>query len=277
MPDGGLAREQGPAGAGYTPGGGWVPVPDPTTLTTEAVERATQIFRRELESQRELLETRMGGLDQDRLALRSFIEDVVRRFSEAIVQLRDEIEHRDSANRQLVEQRLGDLDQARALVAEDMKAIPVECKDRISSEREFILSRIEINATRMGEKFQAVDGRFAESKIAVDAAFAAAKEAVAEQNRSNDRAITVAQAGTKEQLTALGTVTDAGLKGLEDKITDARDRLTRIEGLTSGIKEATIEQRGTRGLQNSNVVVGIMAVSMLVSVVAVVIAVVLHG
>ena len=65
MADGDDARSE----PGRTPGGGWVPVPDPTTLTTEAVERATGVFRREIQALRETLETRLDAADQDRVRI----------------------------------------------------------------------------------------------------------------------------------------------------------------------------------------------------------------
>ena len=95
----------------------------------------------------------------------------------------------------------------------------------------------------MTEKFSAVDEQFSASKIAVDAALSAAKEAVAEQNKSNAAAIKVSEGNTKEQLTSLGQVSSANFSAIEDKVADARDRLTVIESLTRGIKEAGTENR----------------------------------
>jgi len=53
--------------SGYrAPGGGWVPVPDPTKLTDEAIERATVQYRRDLDGLREIIETRLAGNDEAR-------------------------------------------------------------------------------------------------------------------------------------------------------------------------------------------------------------------
>ena len=122
-------------------------------------------------------------------------------------------------------------------------------------------------------------GEFSESKIAVDAAFAAAKEAVGEQNRGNDRAISIAQAGVREQLSALLSVTEAGLRGLEDKITDARDRITSIESLTRGIKEAAGEGRENRAearLNNGQIVAMISIVILTLGLIISLTALILH-
>ena len=83
---------------GSTPGGGWVPIPDPTTLTTEAVERATGQFRRELAGLREILEARMDAMDGERRLLLQVMN-----------------ERSDQVQRQLAERdlRFGERDTAR--------------------------------------------------------------------------------------------------------------------------------------------------------------------
>jgi len=249
MADGEDERAYG-GGPGRTPGGGWVPVPDPTTLTTEAVERATGVFRRELQALRETLETRLDAADADRTRIWERLRDLPALYEVAASHLRDEMIQRDEHTREVITQRLNDLDAAASVAAGHIEKIPVDLtgdfRKALHAEREYLTSQLDIVRAIMTEKFTAVDGRFGESKVAVDAAFSAAKEAVAEQNRSNDRAITIAQSGTKEQLTALSSVTDAGLGALTDKITDARDRLTAIENLTRGIKEAGGEGRESR-------------------------------
>ena len=107
-----------------------------------------------------------------------------------------------------------------------------------SPSAQYIMAQIEITSTRTLEKFTAVDAQFSASKTAVDAALSAAKEAVAEQNKANSAAIKVSEGNTKEQLTSLGQVSSANFRAMEDKISDARDRLTSIESITRGIEQA---------------------------------------
>ena len=283
---------------GRTPGGGWVPVPDPTALTTEAVTRVTTQFQRELVAlrelhdkdlvaARELLDARLAASEQDRKRLWERARELTAEFDVTLTRFRDEVERRDAANRQLVEQRLEDLDKARILAADQIKAMPAlerEHRERLCSdfhhsraaEREYLLAQLEITATRMTERFEAVNEQFSASKTAVDAALTAQKEAVSEQNKANDRAIAKSETATKEQLTSLGQVADASFKAMEDKITDARDRLTGIESLTRGIKEASGEDRADRGLQHGSVQLALFSVSLLLSLVAVIITIVLH-
>lgn len=283
---------------GQTPGGGWVPIPDPTALTTEAVGWATEQFQREIAALRELhakdmswaketVEARMAGMDQDRARLWEAVSSWQAALSLQLESRRREFSGDLIAARDLIWQRLDDLDKAVKLAAEGLKQQPEHdrearvrlCTDftrQLASEREYVLSQLEIIATRMGERFAAIDGQFAASKTAVDAALSAAKEAVAEQNKANSAAIKVSEGNTKEQLTSLGQVSGANFQAMGDKIDDARNRLTTMESLTRGIKEASGEDRADRGLQHGSVQLALFSVSLLLSLVAVIITIVLH-
>jgi len=277
-----------------------IPRPDPTRLTTEAVERATEVFRREITALRELhdkdmaafratVEARLGGMDQDRGRIWERVREMPAQYDTASDHFRAEVDRRDSANRQLVEQRLADLDKARDLAAAGLAKVITDTDvqhgrigqdaiARLAAEREFIMSQIEIISTRMTEKFVAIDGQFAASKTAVDAALSAAKEAVAEQNKANSAAIKVSEGNTKEQLTSLGQVSSANFKAMEDKITDARDRLTSIEGLTRGIEQAggkgTSAARFDEAQRRALISSVISALAVLVSLTAVIVLIV---
>jgi len=95
------------------------------------------------------------------------------------------------------------------------------------------------------EKFKSIQVQFVErdtrteqtsrdSKVAVDAALQAAKEAVGEQNKSSALAIAKSEASTTKQIDQQGLLIASSTQGLDDKIDDIKDRLTRIEGNTSG-------------------------------------------
>jgi len=246
-----------------------VPVPDPTKLTTEAVEKATDQFRRELATLREIIDTRLKGMDTERALLWGELHELPKSLEVTLERRRREFQDDVRNLKEVTEQRLEDLDKSIIL------AMNV-AEHQHSTEREYMLSQVDIVRAIMAEKFTGVDGRFQESKVAVDAAFAAAKEAVAEQNKGNDRAITKSETAVKEQLAALSTVTDAGLKGLEDKITDARDRLTTMESLTRGIKEASGDQRDQKTLSNATVTILVQVFVVVIAVAALIVSIAIH-
>lgn len=232
-----------PGNAPEQDSGFWTPRPDPTVLTTEAVARATDIFRRELQALRELLDARLGAMDSDRDRLRDLVEDVVRRFTAALDQFRVEVDHRDSANRQLVEQRLNDLDTARASATTVIAAA-------LASEREYIMGQIAnalAETRRTGdvaqEKFAAVDALFASNALALAAALAAQEKAVAAQNDSNTLAIRKSEDSTKETIAANLLTAQTGLSSLANQVSDVKDRVVRIESTGAGAASTRTDQR----------------------------------
>ena len=100
-----------------------IPRPDPTRLTSEAVEKATSQYRRELEQLRELIETRLNGMDHDRARLWERMRELPGQQETANNHFRDEVGRRDEAGRELIEQRLADLDRARVLTATQSQEI----------------------------------------------------------------------------------------------------------------------------------------------------------
>jgi hypothetical protein len=144
MADGDAERAGGIPGR--TPGGGWVPVPDPTTLTTEAVERATQVFRREILALRETLETRLTAADEDRVRLWEGLRNLPGLYETSRGHLRDELIQRDAHDREVITQRLNDLDTASHVAAAHIEKIPSDLtggfRKALRAEREYIESQI---------------------------------------------------------------------------------------------------------------------------------------
>ncbi len=263
---------------------------DPTALTTQAVHEATARSHDELSTTRAMFEMRIVNIESE-------LEHRRREFSNDLIAATD-----------LINQRLHDLDRATELAAANIEKIPAadheaRCrlgKDfsrQLGSEREFIVSQIDILSTRSSEKFFAVDKEFAAAAEAVKAALTAAKEAVSEQNKSNSAAIKVSEQNTKEQLSSLRTETGTSLKALgdkvddtkeqlgglvstgvlkavEDKVDEARDRITNMESLTRGIKEATGDQHSQQGRQQVQWQLVLFAVSIIVSTAAIAISLV---
>jgi hypothetical protein len=258
--------------------GGWVPVPDPTTLTTEAVTRAADIFHRELTALRELhdkdmaalrelLSARLATMDQDRTRLWERAHELTADFDATLTRFRAEVERRDKASLSLLEQRLSDLDTART---SDKAAAAA----RMEAEREYILGQIDgalAETRRVGdvaaEKFAAVDALFASNALALAAALAAQEKAVAAQNDSNTLAISKSESSTKETIAANAAQAQTGLASLADQLTDIKERVVRIESTGAGASGARTEQRLNAGQVIAALAVLVAVVSIILYVV----------
>lgn len=148
-----------------------IPVPDPTTLTTQKIERENSLTR-------EIVEARLNAMDKALILLQAFADK--------------------SPTTAAVDQAVRELGKL------------------------------------TDEKFVSIDRRFQDKDKAVDAAFAAAKEAVAEQNKSNALSITKSEAAFTKQLDGINSSVAATTKTTDDKFADMKDRITAIEGRSTG-------------------------------------------
>lgn len=189
--------------------GDLVPRPDPSLLTTRQLQR--EVF-----GLRELLETRLAGVD----ATHRFV-------------------------REIIETRLNGMDKAIELLQDTADKFPARIDEKITALREVHEQRFDAKFDTHLEKFSSIQTQFRErdvraeqsskdSKVAVDAALQAAKEAVGEQNKSSALAIAKSETATVKQLEQLYALIASMTKGFDDKIGDVKDRLTRIEGKGEG-------------------------------------------
>jgi hypothetical protein len=218
------------------PAGGWQPVPDPTRLTTEQL-------RRELATLREIIETRLDGMD--RATEVASAQAVVNR--EKIENTREQL-HRETTTqvaqlRELLEARFDGMDRAIRLHAEII--------DRVPLERDLAIKHL---AELHDEKFASIALQFAErdvrseqategAKQALDAALLAQKELVAQQNEANSAAAAKAEASFTKQIDQIGTIIQTLEKALDARITELKERIDRGEGSTSGAADSRSERR----------------------------------
>ncbi len=186
-------------------GGGDIrPIPDPTRLTTEQLNR-------EIASLREIL---IAG----QLALKEIIET-----------------------------RMAGNDRAITLLQATADKFPGWVDEKIHALKDVHEQRFVALTDTTAEKFLSIQTQFAERdvrtaqaagavKIAVDAALQAQKEAATETNKSSTAAITKSEAATTKQIDQLGDLIRTTTKGSDDKFTDVKERLTRIEGTGEGGK-----------------------------------------
>lgn len=228
--------QHAPLWATGPPAGGWQPVPDPTRLTTEQLHR-------ELATLREIIETRLGGMDRatelvgtEATAVRGEIEQIRDR-------LREETTAQVGQLRELLEARFDGMDRAIRLHAGII--------DRVPAERDLAIKDLEL---LHDEKFSSIALQFVErdvrseqasegAKQALDAALLAQKELVAQQNEANSAAAAKAEASFTKQIDQIGTIIQTLEKALDARITELKERIDRGEGSTSGAAGSRSERR----------------------------------
>lgn len=180
--------------------GGSRPVPDPTILTTQQLNREIAAMRDYIDGQISVGRERLDAIDK------------------------------------ATELRLGTIDHIPARIdekVETLKAVTIEHLSRFDQQ-------LEDRTIWLEEKFVSIKQRFDErdtrseresrdNKVAVDAAFAAQKEAASEQNKSNTLAIDKSEVAQKETVNKLAELFQTSTNGLGQQIADLKERQANQE------------------------------------------------
>ena len=250
----------------------WRPVPDPTELTTAAVNQVTTQYRRDVSALRELIETRLDAMDKAVTEAKGVSARVRSEMAEQIAHLRElndtqlagrdkavellasnvsiipaEIGRAVDALRELLGARIDGMDIATKLLATQVAEVPTDTDKAINALKQIMAGEIENVRAVTQERFTAVEGTFASNALALTAALAAQKEAASEQNKSNTLAITKSEQATKETIAANAAQTTNSLISQAATISDLKDRLVRIESGGVATAIARTEQREVRG------------------------------
>jgi phage I-like protein len=185
------------------------PRPDPTRLTTE------QLFR-EIASLKEVVFTRLDGMDRALTLSNEVVSHIPSETSHSITHLRE-----------LVWGRIDAIDKATELLPTQVSQ-KIDALEAVHSEK-FLSIGLQFK-----ERDVRTEQRTTDSKTAVDAALQAAKDAVTEQNKSSSLAISKSEAATIKQIDQILILIATQAKAFEDKVTDMKERLTRIEGKGEG-------------------------------------------
>jgi hypothetical protein len=211
-----------------------VPQPDPTLLTTAQLTR-------EIANARELSESKVNGVA-------TMLEGRIKYAVDAMENVRLVADkHTDTAIKdvkEILETRFVGIDRAIDLLQETQNRVPILMDEKINQLRSLHQEKFDSIAVQFAERDTRTEQTAAGVKIAVDAALQAAKEAVAEQNRSFALATGKSETATMKQIDALGLAIQTANKGLDDKIADMKDRLTRIEGMDLGSNRHREQQLG---------------------------------
>jgi hypothetical protein len=190
---------------------GILPVPDPTRLTAELVDRSISAFR-------EVFEVRLAEMDKA--------------VSLAAQQM-DKMSADDAAER----------NELRADVGRQMTALREFIMSQIENNRGVTAEKLEAINIRFAERDKRTTLAAEESRTSLANALAAAKEAVSEQNKANVQAVAKSEIATQKQIDAIMQLMTTSNKSLEDKIADIKTRLDRGEGRDTGSSQAHADRR----------------------------------
>jgi len=187
------------------------PIPDPTVLTTEALRREVAALNEQIN--REIISTR------------------------------EYIELQIKALRELIEMRFAGNDKAVELLQVQTARIPNTIDDKFTAQREITSEKFASIQVQFMERDVRAEQTSKDSKTAVDAALQAAKEANLEQNKSSALAIAKSDASIAKQIDQLNLLIQTTARAGDEKNSDLKDRVTRLEGKNEGSIDTKTQQQ----------------------------------
>lgn len=142
--------------------------------------------------------------------------------------------------KELIESRLEAIEKGIEIAHQDLVRVPTDVQEQVGTLKQLHDVRISYEHELASLRFDHIRDRFAwteqnrieqkkDSADALAAALNAAKEAVAEQNKSNVAAITKSEANVTKGMDALASLIAQMGKSIDDKINDIKDRQTKSE------------------------------------------------
>lgn len=149
--------------------------------------------------------------------------------------------------KELLTQRIDAVDQAVERWREDMVRFPTEVDKAVNNIKDLMYEKINTEHLLKEEKFGKVEQRFnlveaqrveqkKDTATAVDTALRSAKEAIDDQNKASAIAISKSEVAVAKQMDQLGVLIDRQTKSTEDKITDMKERLVKMESALVGFE-----------------------------------------
>jgi hypothetical protein len=211
---------------------------DPTWLTTKQLLRELSLLK-------DIIFTRLDGMDRAIVLNNDNVNRVPNDVDRAVTHLKS-----------LIEGRINAIDKATEL-------LPNQVSEKINALEAVHNERFTSIQLQFKERDVRTEQSTRDSKTAVDAALQAAKEAVNEQNKSSSLAISKSENTTVKQIDQMGLLIATQAKAFEDKVTDLKERLTRIEGKGEG-KTAQLAVADTSNRMNVSVISTLIAMAGLV-------------
>lgn len=150
--------------------------------------------------------------------------------------------------KELLQTRLAGVEKSIDVAHDNLVRFPTEVQKAIASLQDLTDTKISYENKLVGLQINHIEKQFnwieqvrieqkRDTATAVDAALKAAKEAVTEQNTSNVLAINKSETATSKQIDQLAILVTTGIKNLDDKIIDVKDRVIGREGSGTGMNK----------------------------------------
>jgi hypothetical protein len=241
-----------PVEPAWHPPSGWTPIPDPTKLTTDAVNAVTEQYRRDLSTLRELIEGRLSAMDKAVELLASQVGSFPTATDKAISSLGDllstrmdgmdasrqqylmqldardvQLDVRVASLRDVIETRLNGMDKATELLAAQVGAFPTETDKAVGALQQLLSVRIDASVAarellerRFGEDVQ---GLRTEYQAALEAAEVNRKEALGQAALTIQNGLDKAERQLQIALDKAERQLQVGLEAAEKRVNEKLD------------------------------------------------------
>jgi len=201
------------------------PNPDPTLLTTKLVMR-------EIASVRELLEAKITEINKIIIIYKEEWHRTLKELADmADCQAQVTNKHFDYIDERYLEHKSSNeksIEELKSYIRINVDGL----KNVVDAIKTYHAESLDVVTHRFEILERDIDRRSADNKTAVDNAFLAAKEAVNEQNKSNNLAISKSEVAFADQIRQLGVNIQTMNNAVTDKIDDVKDRINILERTT---------------------------------------------
>jgi len=171
-----------------------------------------------------------------------------------------------SALKEIIFTRLDANDKAVELLHADVTRVPTDTDKAIAHLKELHNERFEGIEKQFSERDTRMTRELEHSQTALEAALLSAEKAVNKQNENFALSIAKSENATNKQMEQQATLIHTSNGALESKISDLKDRVTIIEGKTSGQMQAQVTHQTSNSFIIAVFVAAIAFVGFLITI-----------
>src|SRR5580704_582819 len=239
-----------------------IPNPDPSVITSEAIDRrvdnamavinaelkgmekAVAVFQdnltrvptqldRAVEGLRDLLEARLVSIEKTQDAHSCNFKNQPEYLEKATKVVRELMEEKITAVLEKLETRIDAMDKAREVSVQNLSQMPTFVRDQVAHLQALHDTQFDGVQTQFTLLKQATEQLDLANKTAIAAALQAQKESAGETQKSSQAAIAKSETSTSEAIKALTASFNTAIAGITDRYNDLKGRMDRGEGKTS--------------------------------------------